>query len=99
MGTLETINELYSEASGLAITLVEKEARKILFDDPALNEFVMAMGSCFFTTTTPGRSEILEEDDMDCEEFFVLVSNLNEQFNILGYPMRFTATGDVIRDW
>ena len=95
MGTLETINELYSEAFGLAITLIEAEARKILFDDPALNEFVMAMGGCFFTTTT----QILEEDDIDCEEFFVLVNNLNEQFNIMGYPMRFTATGEVIRDW
>lgn len=32
-------------------------------------------------------------------EFMDMVDDLNEKFGVLGYPMRFTARGKVVRNW
>ena len=49
------IDNLWNEADDKALDLIEREARKILRDDPNLYEFVMAMGSCFFTAKEGGQ--------------------------------------------
>ena len=108
--TIRKIDELFQTASDLAVELVESEARKILAADPELDEFVMAMGGCFFTTTNKERgfhpreagvdgSNILDDDDIDTPEFFYMLDDLDEQFNIKGCPMRFTANSQVTTDW
>lgn len=66
----DAIDELWDKASDLAIKLVKDEARKILQADPDLDEFVMAMGSCFFTYKEGGKYDIYsytneEADKMD----------------------------------
>lgn len=32
-------------------------------------------------------------------EFFELVDDLNEKFNVCGVPMRFTAYGNIVKKW
>jgi hypothetical protein len=93
--TLKTIDEHYEHASTLALNLIESEARKILTADPDLDEFIMAMGSCFFTHKEKGivYAEVFQADFME------MVEDLNETYKVMGYPMRFTATGKIINDW
>jgi hypothetical protein len=105
---IKIINTIFESLSILAIELIESEARKILINDPELEEFIMAMGSCFFTTTnkerghcpSSGGANIIASHKMeDCEDFFEIIDDFNEQFNIKGHPMRFTATGKVENNW
>lgn len=102
---LRKINEMFDYGSKLAIELVESEARKILAADPELDEFVMAMGGCLFSTTnkergyTPrgGGSNILDEEV--APDFFEMVDDLDDKFCVKGHPMRFTANGQIVKDW
>ncbi len=59
--TLKTIDEHLVHAITLAEKLVESEARKILAADPGLDEFVMAMGSCFFTYKDNSKYDMLRD--------------------------------------
>lgn len=52
---LEKIDRLMDDASDRAIYIIKREARKILRNDPNVEEFVMAMGSCFFTINDKGK--------------------------------------------
>lgn len=122
---LKAIEEHYERASDMAIGLIETEARKILLADPDLDEFLMAMGSCFFTYKDGGKYDMLRDgltdemiDDFDPEddwfgraekgiihdenfqvEFMEMVDDLNDLYKVMGYPMRFTATGNIINNW
>jgi hypothetical protein len=121
--TLNTIEKLFDKASNLAIEVIESEARRILKSDPDLHEYIMAMGSGFFTAKEGGKYDLNSYTDaqadkifdenlpladkgliMDQElpmfkEFFNMVDDLNERFNVCGCPMRFTANSEVVRDW
>ena len=107
--TLGEIDRLFRASELLAINLIEKEARKILVADPELQEFIMAMGSCYFTTTNPDRgyrinsgTGILDETDKEEDfqlEFFEMIYELNDQFKVTGCPMRFTAKGELNNNW
>ncbi len=116
-------NMLMGEASDLAVDVVEAEARKILAADPDLHEYVMAMGSGFFTGKDGGKYDmnaypedvaeqmcednfpfrdsgaIMDDDLEQFEEFFKIVLDLNDRFNVCGCPMRFTANSEIVRDW
>lgn len=63
--TIRKIDELFAYADKLAIELIESEARKILSKDTDLHEFVMAMGSCFFTAKENGRYDFNTYNDDD----------------------------------
>ena len=67
--TLEKIGELYSRADDLILDLVRSEARKILVNDPELDEFVMGMGSCFFTAKEGSKYDINSYDYDTFEEY------------------------------
>jgi hypothetical protein len=100
--TLKLINDYYESASDLAIKLIESEARQILKNNSKLDEFVMCMGSFFFTDEKPidsSPNKIIDERDLDEPEFYNLIWELNEQFHVTGCPMRFTAIGKVITNW
>ena len=66
--TLRKINELYDYAAKLEIELIESEARKILAADPDLDEFVMCMGSAFFTYKAGGKYDIYAYTDEQLEK-------------------------------
>ncbi len=57
------IDNMFDRASDLAIELVKHEARKILRADDDLDEFVMAMGSCFFTYKDGSKYDIFAYTD------------------------------------
>ncbi len=57
------IDNMFDRASDLAIELVKDEARKILRADDGLDEFVMAMGSCFFTYKDGSKYDIFAYTD------------------------------------
>lgn len=67
---MKKINDLFAASDDIGIKLIESEARKILAADPNLDEFVMAMGSCFFTIKKGGKYDIT---DMTDEEWDVWV--------------------------
>jgi len=131
--TIKIINDLYEDNENLyeqslyqnsllAIKLIQQEARKILVKDNGLNEFIMAMGTCFFTYKDGSRYDMNSYDDDEWEEwaesddyvmchrgiidddnfhseFFSMIDDFNDKFNIRGAPMRFTATSTVVTDW
>lgn len=96
----------------LGVREIQAEARKVLAMHPGhLNEFVMGMGTAFFTGREE-RSEIDDEfwDAMPAPPYDVdrvpgakrlnaLIDRFNEAFNVCGDPMRFTATGPVVTNW
>jgi len=119
---LKRIEQLQEEANDIAVDIVIKEARRILNEDNDLFEFVMAMGSCFFTIKDGGRYDTNDMTDEEYEEwcysdgyinvhngiaendhhqhdFFKLVDDLDENFGVTGYPVRFTANSERVHDW
>jgi hypothetical protein len=64
---METINRLVDDASDRAIYIIKREARKILREDPNLDEFIMAMGSCFFTIKQGGKYDMHTMNDEEWE--------------------------------
>ena len=66
---IEKINALVADADDRAIYLIKKEARRILREDPNLDEFIMAMGSCFFTIKEGGAYDPDTMTDEEWEEW------------------------------
>jgi len=99
--TVRIINDLLERANDLAVQLVESEARKMLRGHSNLDEFIMAMGSAFFTVKGGdiARDSICPYDRQYMKSFDEMLDDLNEQFKICGFPMRFTAYGEKITDW
>lgn len=99
----------------IACEIVEKMARKILSEHKELNEFVMAMGTYFFTYKSKNRkNETLSpyitkmNASFNCylvetEPFLKPLNDfINEWDSILkitGESMRFTAKGQKVTKW
>lgn len=119
---LEESENLRAEASDLAVEHIKTEAKKILKADSDLNEFIMAMGTCFFNAKSKGKYNPYSYSDEEIEkiydtailcgfdtliinderfqkEFFDMVEDLDMEFNVKGYPVRFKADGNEIHDW
>ncbi len=79
----------------LLIERIEILARLYLTDNPKLKEFIMAMGTCFFTYKRGNETA----HDIECPEIEAILSEYNEVFKLTGEPMRFTAKGKKITDW
>lgn len=93
---LAAIDDYMLAANNLAIKLVEWEARKILREHH-LNEFVMAMGSAFFTNRL--YQPIPRGQLKYLKSFEDMIDYLDDRFNIKGIPMRFTASGKRVSNW
>ncbi len=109
---LQKIDEYFDQADTIALDLIVSEARAIMVADPDLDEFIMGMGTCNFSTTNREKGYwfsnesthgIVDEDDDDgsgtIDKFFEMVEELNGRFQSKGCPMRFTATGNIVRNW
>jgi hypothetical protein len=66
---MKTIQKKFDEAGDLAIETIKYEAREILKADPDLDEFIMAMGSCFFTIKEGGKYDSMQYTDEEYEEW------------------------------
>lgn len=108
------IQEHYSKACEIASNVVEKMARQILSEHKELDEFIMAMGSYFFTYKNKKRQGNLEPYTQkmnkswnyyyeDSEEYLKplnkFIGEWNNYLKITGDAMRFTATGLKVTDW
>jgi hypothetical protein len=92
---IHDINALYDHAEILAISLIKSEARKILQDDSDLDEFIMAMGSCTFTT----KKGVIVSPLNKYNDFFEMVYDLDDKFKCMGYSVRFTANSEEKYTW
>jgi hypothetical protein len=87
---------LHRKSSSLAIEMVEKQARRVLARNRrSLQEFVMGMGTWFFTDQR-GRPVDPPRSAAGLKKFF---DEWGSVYSLTGVPMRFTATGKAIRDW
>lgn len=82
--TLKQIDGYLLKGDNLAIELVKSEARKILRADPDLHEFIMAMGSCFFTIKEGGKYDLLGYTDKEWDEWCESDDYVNVNYNIIG---------------
>ena len=108
---LGTVADYYEKAEKKASEVVEKMARQILREHPELNEFVMAMGTYFFTYKEGGNLDPISSKMnssynyvyYDTEPFLKplndLIGEWDSRLKITGDAMRFTADGIKITDW
>lgn len=91
------ISQHVDEALSLALQYVEEQARKILSEHPNLDEFVMAMGDCTFSTFA--NENLGLEDRSYFASLRRFIWAWDDILGITGNPMRFTATGPVCHNW
>ena len=65
----DKLEAVYEAVSDKAVKIVIKAARQILQNDPDLDEFVMAMGACFFTIKEGGKYDALNLSDEEYDEW------------------------------
>lgn len=104
MATKKEIETHYMKASDAASELVEQEARRILRKHLNLHEFVMGMGSWFFTLkkgdSTDEHPFVYDEPRYIAKSKLArFISKWDEYLKITGEPMRFTADGPTVREW
>jgi hypothetical protein len=96
MNPTKKIQKLFDQAGQLAIEHVEFAARKILREHKNLTEFVMGMGTCFFSE---GKDTVGLEERAYMKPLEEFICEWDEALGITGTPMRFTANGQRITDW
>ena len=89
------VREHYFKARDIALELIEKKARNILKKHNELKEFVMSMGTYFFTNIK-GNSLIDPEFDSGLKQF---INRWDKELKLTNEPMRFTATGRKKTNW
>ena len=102
-----TMNYHYTKAADMAQISVEKKARAILRHHPNLDEFIMAMGGWVFTRKdkdNSGCSMVIHACMTDkVPKYMKGLQNFIDEWDgvlrMTGYPMRFTAEGDIKKDW
>lgn len=114
MNTQERIQQLYSEAHSLGLQEIESLARKILNHYEDLDEFVMCMGTWFFTSNKYdvnfssdtdrvsfyiGDSDEEDEVQFDFSELEEFITEWDSNFYFTGNPMRFTKDSEITEEW
>lgn len=108
------LEKLLGQMDAIALKEVERLARKVLKEHPNLDEFIMCMGSYFFTYKDKTNKDHLsgyEQRVNKSWQYYTVdsraylkplnnfISKWNEVLKITGEPMRFTAEGPIITDW
>ena len=106
--TLCEIEKLVRDSNTLiyskALKLIEQDARSLLRKHKNLDEFVMAMGSWFFTPKDKSRDNFGNESFQSLPRYMQSFAKMMESFEVMelkitGAPMRFTADGPLVHDW
>lgn len=101
--TVDDVQHSYDKAVKAALYIVEKRARAVLTEYPALHEFYMAMGVYGFRGANDSDNEWFIVHDRwtntSCKALDDFISEWDEYLKLTGTPMRFTATGPVVRQW
>jgi hypothetical protein len=94
--SLKNIERLYNEAFNIALSLIEKEARKILKEHSNLEEFVMCMGSWNFWYK---NGEVVPDNIKYLKPIQKIFDEWDNYLKLTGTPMRFTANSPIRTDW
>lgn len=107
--SLEAVKECERMATKDMLNWIEAQARAYMRQYPDLLEFVMAMGMVDFTYAqqpddTPdelyrGPAQENEGDERVRDFLLAIGEHHGQGLHITGYPMRFTAEGEVRNDW
>lgn len=98
--TIDDLQHHYDRARAIGLTIIEREARRVMREDPTIKEFVMARGVAMFNCVDEqGNEEILHANDIDAFDLEFILSDWDDVFKFTGEPMRFTADGPVRREW
>jgi hypothetical protein len=89
------VEDFYNRADNIALHHVEALARKMLTENSKLSEFIMGMGTYYFTHIG-GTITYEEKYYTELSDF---IGEWDSIFKLTGNPMRFTATGQVETDW
>jgi len=92
------IKKHYNKGAILACIEVKKEARRILRLHPEFDEFIMSMGSCFFTQKNNEHDHVYPSE-LEEEELSFFLGEWDDIFRITGNSTRFTANGIEINKW
>ena len=79
-------------AVDLLLDEIEKHARKTISENEDLKEFVMAMGTHFFTNSS-------DVDSFVCEEIEKILYDWNDELKLTGIPMKIKQNEERISDW
>lgn len=93
---LGTVTDCYEKAEKTASEVVEKMARKILQEHNELNEFVMGMGTYFFTLKD---GDNLDESSHILKPLDDFIGEWDSRLKITGEAMRFTVDGTKVTKW
>lgn len=96
MITNSQIEKHHEETVKMALELLEHKARVILKAHPNLQEFVMAMGTFFFTDRD---GHPVNNPPWYMQPVHDLIDDWDRRLCLTGAPMRFTATGPIRHDW
>lgn len=112
MNKIKKLEDLYEKSRELSIEIIEELARDILRNNKDLDEFIMAMGSYFFTyknkketlsTIEQKMNKNYKYDYIDSKKFLKPLNNFistwDDTFKMTGISMRFTEKGEIITDW
>ena len=91
------VSRWYTRARREALKHVEALARKILKQHPNLDEYVMAMGTAFFSDCYMETISVYDRAYMRSLSKFL--DEWDEYLKLTGEPMRFTADGKKMTDW
>ena len=97
----------YNKACEIAEKEVERLAREILKKNSSLDEFVNAMGVCFFTSKGGNEYDTIYLFDYDTgkpsrkifTELCDLYTEWNDYLKLTGFAMRFTVDGEKRINW
>ena len=65
----DKVEAVFEAVSDKAVKIVVNAARQILQNDPGLDEFIMAMGACFFTIKEGGKYDTSEMTDEEYDDW------------------------------
>lgn len=110
----DRINMYLTEATSVGLQEVERLARKALREKPELEEFIMAMGTAFFSykeVPEPpkgcsdevwdaySKTKELPRTEEVCTELDEFIMENDSTLKLTGEPMRFTANGPKVTEW
>lgn len=96
----DAVKRNFEAAEKAALAVVEEKARRILGRQKHLDEFVMGMGTYFFTTK---KGETVDDDLDNTPKWLEGLANFIDEWDgalhLTGTSMRFTRYGPVVTEW
>lgn len=98
MNKAELAKEMHYKAAKIAEEYVIERGRQVLQKCKSLDELIICMGACFFTSKS---GEDIEEEDLPnmAQKFLNEVEDLNDLFNVKGMGIRFRANSKICNNW